>query len=298
MSFSSDVKKELLNIELSPCCKHAQSYGLLLYGRAFSLSEVSLLTENELVAESYCEAVKTLSGQEITSKQTKGGKYKILVNDRNIIDKIIEQTGMNDRRLKRRVNFANLYAECCFASFLRGAFLACGTVANPEKEYHLEFSVSTKGLCDDIIKIFEEFEPVPKMTQRGGSYIVYFKNSSDIEDVLAIMGATECSLAFMGAKVYKDIRNTVNRKVNFENANIARTIAAASKQYEAIAYLKDKIGFDALPEELREIAALRYEHREISNAEIGSLLSESLSISGINHRFKRLIKLAEEQKKQ
>ena len=125
---------------------------------------------------------------------------------------------------------------------------------------------------------------------------MYFKNSTDIEDVLAIIGATENSLAFMQAKIVKDIRNTVNRKVNFESANLARTIAAATKQYEAIAKIKEKTGFDSLPSELREIARLRYENRELSNSEIAAMLSQPLTVSGANHRFKKLMKIAEELK--
>lgn len=297
MSFSSEVKTELLNIENQPCCKLAQSYGLLLFGRAFSVAEFSILTENSAIAEAYCDAVKFLSGFSVKSIETSGGKHKVYIDDKNIINAVFEKLGITGSAIKRRINFANFQGSCCFAAFIRGAFLSCGTITNPEKEYHLELSVSAKGLCEDLIKMFDEYDPVPKMTQRSGSYTIYFKNSTDIEDVLAIMGATENSLQFMGAKVFKDIRNTVNRKVNFENANLARTIAAASKQYDAIAYIKEKAGFDALPPELREIAKLRYEDRELSNAEIAKMLSESITVSGVNHRFKRLIKIAEEMKK-
>lgn len=297
MSFSSEVKTELLNIENESCCEYAQSYGLLLFGRTFSASELSILSENPLIADAYCDAVKRLSGCSVSSTQTSGGKFKVNVTDKAVINKIFENLGLRDSAIKRRVNFANFQSPCCFAAFIRGAFLSCGTVTNPEKEYHLEFSVSAKGLCEDLTKIFDEYDPIPKMTQRSGSYTVYFKNSTDIEDVISIMGATESSLKFMGAKVYKDIRNTINRKVNFENANLARTIAAASKQYEAIAYIKENAGFEALPEELREIARLRYEDRELSNSEIASMLNESITVSGINHRFKRLMKIAEEMKK-
>lgn len=297
MSFSSEVKNELLTSENSPCCKHAQNYGLLLFGRAFSASELSILSENPAITDAYCDAIYSLSGKTVKPITTAGGKYKVFIDSKDIISAVFDSLGITSQAVKRRVNFANFQDSCCFAAFIRGAFLACGTVTNPEKEYHLEFSVSTKTLCDDLIKLFDEFEPKPKMTQRSGSYTVYFKNSTDIEDVLSIMGAVENSLQFMGAKVYKDIRNTVNRKVNFENANLARTIAAATKQYEAIAFIKEKIGFDALPPELQEIAQLRYEDRELSNSEIAARLSESLTISGVNHRFKRLIKIAEDLKK-
>lgn len=297
MSFSSEVKTELLNFQNQPCCKTAQSYGLLLFGRAFSASEFSLLCENPGIADAYCEAIRFLSGYKVSSEHTTGGKYKVHIEDKSIINAVFEKLGIADSKLKRRVNFANFQNSCCFAAFIRGAFLACGTITNPEKEYHMEFAVSSKGLCDDLIKMFDEYEPVPKMTQRSGSYTVYFKSSADIEDVLAIMGATENSLQFMGTKVIKDIRNTINRKVNFENANLARTIAAASRQYDAIAYIKEKAGFDSLPPELKEIAILRYNDRELSNSEIAKLLPESITVSGVNHRFKRIIKIAEEMKK-
>lgn len=297
MSFSSEVKKELLTHEYTPCCNHARNYGLLLFGRSFSSDELSLLTENEDIANVYCEAVTYFSGKVITPTKTDGGKFKVSVKDKQIISTVFDKLAISSSPVKRKVNLANLAEPCCFSSFISGAFLSCGTVTDPQKEYHLEFSVASKTLAEDLVKIFDEYEPVPKITQRSGSYTVYFKNSTDIEDVLSIIGATESSLAFMGTKVYKDIRNTVNRKVNFESANLARTIAAATKQYEAIVTVKNKIGLDALPEELREIAQLRLEDRQLSNSEISKMLSESLTVSGVNHRFKRIIKIAEELEK-
>ncbi len=297
MSFSSEVKTELLLQENAPCCEHAFNYGIVLLGRAFSVNELSLLTENEAVANAYCNALTYFSEERVSPTLTNGGKYKVVFDNTKAINRIFEKLGISENTNKKRINFANFQNPCCFAAFIRGAFLSAGTVTDPEKEYHLEFSVSAKGLADDIVKIFDEYDQRPKITQRSGAYTVYFKSSGDIEDLLAIMGATEKSLQYMGAKVYKDIRNTVNRKVNFERANIQRTIAAATKQYEAIAFIKEKIGFDALPPELKEIAELRYNDRELSNSEIASMLTESITVSGVNHRFKRLIKIAEDLKK-
>ena len=296
MSFSADVKNELLLAEQNTCCQTASDYAFLLFGRAFSSDEISVLSENEAIAEYFCNAVKHLSGAEISYEKTGGKKFRASVTDRAVISAIFERLGLSDTAIKKRINFANISEPCCSNAFLRGVFLACGTVTNPEKEYHLEFSVSSKGLCDDLLRIFDEFEPTPKITTRGGAYTVYFKNSTDIEDVLALMGATENSLMYMSAKLVKDIRNRVNRKVNFDQANIARTIAAATKQYEAIAKIKEKIGFDSLPPELREIAILRFNDREASNSEIAAMLSKPLTVSGVNHRFQKLIKIAEELK--
>lgn len=294
MSFASDVKNEIISFERESCCEFAFNYGLLLFGRSFSKESISLLTENDSVASAFANAAFSASSHKIKIVQSDAGKYKINIENSTVINKIFNILGYNINSLKRRVNFANMQNTCCFSAFVSGAFLACGTVTDPDKEYHLEFSVSTKGLQDDLVKIFDEFEITPKTTIRAGAYIVYIKNSNDIEEMLTRMGATETAMQLMGAKMFKDIRNTVNRKVNFENANIARTIAAATKQYDAINFLVKKVGFDGLPEQLREIARLRLADRELSSAEISKMLPESISVSGVNHRFKKLIKMAEE----
>lgn len=296
MSFSLDVKNELLSLQQDDCCRFASAYAFLLYGRAFSGKEISILTEHEEIANAFAKTIELFSGTEISAEKTNGKKFRVSVTDKAVLTKVFERLGISDSPLKKRVNFANIAEPCCYNAFLRGVFLACGTVTDPQKEYHLEFSVSSKGLADDLMHVFDEFEPTPKITQRSGSYTVYFKNSTDIEDALAIMGATENSMMYMHAKVVKDIRNTVNRKVNFEQANLARSVAAATRQYEAIAKIKEKIGFDALPPELREIARLRYNNREESNSEIAAMLSKPLTVSGVNHRFQKLIKIAGELK--
>lgn len=296
MSFSLDVKNELLSLQQDDCCRFASAYAFLLYGRAFSGKEISILTEHEEIANAFAKTIELFSGTEILAEKTNGKKFRVSVTDKAVLTKVFERLGISDSPLKKRVNFANIAEPCCYNAFLRGVFLACGTVTDPQKEYHLEFSVSSKGLADDLMHVFDEFEPTPKITQRSGSYTVYFKNSTDIEDALAIMGATENSMMYMHAKVVKDIRNTVNRKVNFEQANLARSVAAATRQYEAIAKIKEKIGFDALPPELREIAKLRYNNREESNSEIAAMLSKPLTVSGVNHRFQKLIKIAGELK--
>ena len=296
MSFSTEVKNELLTVEQENCCRHAFSYALVLFGRSFSANELSILTENQEIITAYCDAIHFLSGKTVTPVETGGKKHKVVITDKSILNAVFNSLGLSPNDVKRRINFANIQEPCCNNAFLRGVFLACGTVTSPEKEYHLEFSVSSKGLCDDLVRLFDDYSPTPKITQRSGSFTVYFKNSTDIEDILAIIGATENSLAYMQAKIVKDIRNTVNRKVNFDNANIGRTIAAATKQKEAILKIKEKIGLDSLPPELREISMLRLENEELSNSEIGALLSQSITVSGVNHRFQKIIKIAQELK--
>lgn len=297
MSFASEVKNEIISFEREACCQSAMNYALLLFARSFSKDSISLLTENESVANAFADASFSLCNEKIPLNLSEAGKYKVSIENSDTITRILTALGYDEKSFKRRINFANIPDSCCFSAFAAGAFLACGTVTDPDKEYHLEFSLSTKGLCDDLVKIFDEFEIHPKTTVRGGAYVVYIKNSNDIEELLTRMGAMETAMQLMGAKMFKDIRNTVNRKVNFESANLARTIAAATKQYEAIAKLVEKTGLEALPEQLREIARLRLEDREMSSAEIAKILPEAISVSGVNHRFRKLIKMAEELEK-
>lgn len=296
MSFSSDVKKELITVENSPCCDVAQSYGMLLFGRAFSKTEISILTENSDVAVAYAKSISILSGFSPDISISDAGNFSVNVTDRNVICAVLESLGIGDGTVKRRVNFAVLGDDCCFAAFIRGAFLSCGTVTDPTKEYHLEFSSSSRALCEDLIKIFDETDIEPKCTLRGGSYVVYLKKSSEIEDTLSFMGATESSMSLMGAKMYKDVRNTVNRRVNFENANLARSANAAARQYEAICRIRDSAGLDSLPEDLKATALARLDSPELSSAEISRILPEKISVSGVNHRFRRLIEIAERLK--
>ncbi len=296
MSFSLDVKNELLASELSPCCEHARSYGLLLFGRAFWATEISILTKNREIAELYCRCINFLTDVTVTPEITEAGKFKVSIQDKMLLEKIFNKLGTDSSSVKRRIDLANLQNPCCFNAFLSGVFLACGTVTDPDNEYHLEFSVSTKGLCDDLAKIFDEFEPTPKTTQRGGSYTVYFKSSADIEDVLAIIGAGNHSMSYMNAKIEKEIINNVNRKVNCDQANLIRTVKAAGKQLDAINFIKEKGKFNSLPAELKEIAEVRLKNPEKSNSEIARILSQKLTVSGVNHRFKKLMKIAEDIK--
>lgn len=297
MSFASDVKNEIISFERAECCQSALNYGLLLFARSFSKDSISLLTENESVANAFADASFSLCNKKTPLQISDAGKYKVNIEDGVQIAEILNNLGYDVKSFKRRINFANIPDSCCFSAFAAGAFLACGTVTDPDKEYHLEFSLSTKGLCDDLVKIFDEFEIHPKTTLRGGAYVVYIKNSNDIEELLTRMGAMETAMQLMGAKMFKDIRNTVNRKVNFESANLERAVAAATKQQDAIIKLTEKSGIDSLPEQLREIARLRLADIQLSSAEIAKMLPESISVSGVNHRFRKIIKMAEESEK-
>ena len=159
MSFSADIKNELCGVTPTQCCLKAEAFGLLLFGRSFSLNDISFMTEQKSVAMRYCDTVRTLTGVIPVISCSKAGNYKIRIESPEDRKKLLLFFGYNGKELALRVNFSNFEnndEECCFKSFIRGAFLACGSVSNPEKDYHLEFSVAKSKLCDDLMTVIEE----------------------------------------------------------------------------------------------------------------------------------------------
>ncbi len=292
MSFCTQIKDELLNIQnIEPCCSLAEMYGLLLFSKAFSKREMFLSTENEKVAVKYMQVAGRLSGHEIDIVKSSSGKCRVSVLNESDRVKILEAFGLSGDEKSRRINWSNINNECCFGAFLRGVFLACGTLNNPEKSYHLEFSVPY-SLKNDLIRILEEVELQPKEIKRNNSFLLYFKDSEEILILLTVIGANDAVLEYMGVKIYKDIRNNVNRRTNFENANFERTVNAAIAQQQAIEKLKKEGKFNTLPEELKEIAVLRLENPDMSLKEIGESLKPPLSRSGVNHRLQKIMSIA------
>lgn len=293
MSFSSDVKSEISKTEnLSSCCLHAQVYGLVLFAH-FSKYNFSITTENTDVFELYLSYLRNYCGVEPTISDSGTKKMTAYLKTDSEKEIVFEKFGHMLKEPTLRINRANIGDECCTGAFLRGVFLACGTVTSPERGYHLEFVVPYKKLCTDLMKFLDELELNPKYIVRKGNHIIYFKDSESIEDILAIIGAQDASLYVMGIKIEKDVKNKVNRKLNFEMSNISKTVDAANQQVEAIEYIESKTGISSLPENLQKLAYLRLENPEASLAELGKLLDEPISRSGINHRLNRIVKLAE-----
>ena len=208
--------------------------------------------------------------------------------------KVFDKFGHSFNEATLRINRANISDECCAGAFLRGAFLSCGTVTSPESGYHLEFVVPYKKLCTDLIKFLDELNLNPKYIVRKGNHIVYFKDSESIEDILAIIGAQDASLYVMGIKIEKDVKNKVNRKLNFEISNISKTVDAAQIQISAIELIESRQGLSSLPDNLQKIARLRLEYPESSLSELEKLLDEPISRSGINHRLNKIVKIAQD----
>ncbi len=302
MSFSHDVKSELVAFsegarasgEMKHCCRQTETYALFLFCRAFGVGEMGIKTEHKGIADLYSSAVREMTGHRPRLERTAGGKYRISVDDPVDRQAILSEFGYSGNEINRRLNESLLQCKDCRAALLRGAFLTAGTITDPEKDYHMEFVLSTKSLCTDLMDMMERAGLRPKYVMRNGAHVIYFKDSESVEDLLTLMGATESTLELMGTKMFKDMRNRVNRRMNFENANSSRTFDAAYRQIEAIRYIEQKRGLESLAPELRELAKLRLENADYSLKELGENLSEPISRSGVNHRLQKILEYADD----
>lgn len=292
MSFSQQVKKELLETEYEKnCCERALFYGMCIFSKSFSSYEIMFQSENENCALLYKTLLKRHCNVDSELKVSpKGRSFSILIEDKTECKKIMGAFGHGDAG-SLRINFSNFDCEDCRNSFLAGAFLSCGTVSSPEKDYHLEFSVSYMNLSKSLVTLLEEFELSPKTSTRKGYNIVYFKDSKAIEDCLYIMGAASSMFEMMNVEIIKDIRNKANRTANCETANIERTVKASYSHIEAISKIEKTKGLNYLKNDLREMAVLRRDNPDASLAELAKL--SGLSRSGVNHRLKKIVETAQ-----
>ena len=295
MSFSMQVKDELVKTEYeAACCKKSLLYGMCIFGKSFSAGSVSLQTENEHVAELYANLLKELFNINYTVKKSpKGRNITVSVSEKSDAAKLFKSFG-HEGAGSLKINHSNFDCESCVKAFTAGAFLSCGTISTPEKDYHLEFTVPYLNLSKSLMTLIEEMELKPKYTYRHGYNIVYFKESESIEDCLYLMGASDAMFEMMNVKIVKDFRNMANRKANCETANITRMVNAVAGQIQSIDKIWNKKGKEYLPENLEILAELRYENPDLSLSELAQMCNPSLSRSGVNHRLKRIIDIAAE----
>ena len=293
MSFATEVKQELLHAggERAACCAESQLYGMLLFGREFSARGICLRTENKALAAYVCAQLREIA-LAAAHLEPHGRKWEVSVPRAEERLRLLERFGHGENELTLRIVRENFTCESCAAAFLRGAFLTCAAVSAPERQYHLEFYVGYRNLARELCELLTEHELPPKLCQRGAVWLVYYKDSTQIEDLLMFLGARLTMLDFVNAKIEKDMRNNVNRMVNFEMANVSRSSGAAAAQLHAIAKLRKHPGLDALPETLRETALLREENPSASLQELCELAAAPVTRSGVSHRLKRLEALA------
>ena len=211
------------------------------------------------------------------------------------LKKIYDAFGLEPKTtVTLHVNLGVLEEECCRISFLRGAFMAGGSVTDPEKRYHLELATSHLRVSREVYSLMMESGFFPKDTTRGGNSILYFKQSDSIEDVLTTLGAPVCAMRIMEAKVEKDLRNGVNRRVNCETANLGKAVDAAQEQLAAIRRLEAKGTYADLPDKLRKTAELRKENPEATLLELAQMQDPPLTKSAINHRMRKILELSKQ----
>ena len=292
MSFSSDIKRALAGtLPESPCCRTALLYGLLECGRGFSALDISLQTEHAAVAD----LAETLMAEQCRVPVLREqGRFVILSVAAADRAAVLHRFGHREDDVSIRLNRGNFDCEGCAAAYLRGVFLACGAISDPNADYHLELNVPSYTLSRDVELLLAEEGIAPKRLRRKGDYVLYYKGSGQIEDFLTLIGAASASLEMMNVKIIKDIRNSVNRVNNCENANMDKAIAAGARQAEAIRRIEQNGGLRQLPEDLRPLAQLRMDNPDLSLRELGQALEPPLSRSGVCHRLARICQWADE----
>ncbi|MDE6500546.1 MAG: DNA-binding protein WhiA [Ruminococcus sp.] len=297
MSFSNDVRREICLAVSDNDKRFACLYGILLFCRTLSPEHICFQTESSVSAEFFGKLFRKVfryspECRENSRKNTVLYCYDIY--DRNIIREVY--------RTYRFINVRTINSEIIVTNsiggFTAGIFLACGSVNNPSKEYHLEFSVPCGLLAEELTVLLADIGVTAKTTIRRGQPIVYIKDSESIEDTLTFMGAQNCTLEIMNVKIYKDVRNKANRIANCDSANIDKVVKASMRQIEDIKLIADNDGLESLTAELREVALMRLENTEMSLQEIGENLSVPISRSGVNHRFRKIAVIAENIRKE
>lgn len=300
MSYSSRAKTELCEAKLRcKACSCALLYGMLLFNRNFTANGISLFTESRATAALFMKELVEQTGVIVTMTQpslrerNQRPLYSVVVEDEGEAASVCRAFFLDDAS-DLSIRQELLANDCCRIAFLRGVWLVCGTMSNPEKEYHFEFSVSGEERREELLFLLEEMGMDFRVAARGKGYVLYIKESEQLEDTLARLGAVRLSLDLMNLKMEKDLRNQVNRVTNCETANLSKTINAALLQIEKITALKETSGFKSLPPQLREAAELRLAHPDASLRELCELSDGKLSRSGLNHRLKKLCELADQ----
>jgi len=268
---------------------------MLLYGNTFSAREIRIITGYEKLGSRLVERFAAAFSIAFDTLPEAGqkGKKAYIISDRKKLSRVFEAYGFSPGSLlAHHVNLGVLEEECCRRSFIRGAFLTGGAITDPSKSYHLELVTDHFNVSRETYSLMLEMGLSPKETARGGNYIIYFKQSSGIEDFLTMIGAPIHAMKLMSAKIEKDMRNSVNRKVNCDTANVTKTVDASAAQIEAIERIKSAGAFEALPEKIRQTAELRISYPELSIKELADISTPPVTKSCLNHRLRKLMALS------
>ena len=296
MSFSTDAKAELCRVALNrSCCAVAEAYGALLFAYQFSGREIRVITGCAPFAKRLPRLMKKAFDLDF-DRSTGGAKTTFVIDDPSKIRTVFNAFGYDaDSTLVNHVNLGVLEEECCRASFIRGAFLAGGSVTDPSKRCHLELVTDHKNVAGETVSILQEMGFSPRVTTRAGHQVIYFKQSEAAEDFFTTIGASGAAMELMSAKVEKEMRNAINRQINCDSANADKTVSAAQAQMDRIRELEREYGLENLPRELSELALLRIANPEASLSDLAQLADPPVSKSCINHRLRKLMRYSPEE---
>jgi DNA-binding protein WhiA len=292
MSFSGEIRSELARqIGGARHCQLAELFAMIEYsGSMPSPGEMPEMlgfrTDYTLVAEKYYRLVKKLFGAEPEIGVKKGSRkgthrYLVTLADAGTVQKIL--AAAEKPQIRR---------DCCRRAFIRGAFLVCGSVSDPNRSYHLEFVCADRAVAARLLEAVTGTGAHPKMIRRRNDFIVYLKEIAEISDLIGLMGSRVGLMNLENIRILKEMRGNVNRKVNCETANINKTVSAAVRQIEDIRLIEERVGLDTLPNGLDEMARVRLQYPEASLQELGELLDPPVGKSGVNHRLRRLGNIA------
>ncbi len=296
MSFSSNVKAELCRDPIQyKQSAAAEAYGILLFCNTFSPGLIRIITESRDLADRLPRLFKKAFalGFDTEPEEGESGKLLFEILDPQKIERIFSAFGVSSKEhVTLHVNYGILEEEEDRLCFFRGAFLAGGSVTDPAKRYHLELTTSHYKVCRETYALLMDTGFAPKEVQRSGNSILYFKQSDYIEDFLTAIGAPISAMGVMEAKVEKDLRNDVNRRVNCETANLDKAVDASMEQTAAIKNLQSRGLLDTLSPKLQQMAQLRLDNPEATLTELAEMLDPPLSKSAINHRLRKLVELS------
>ena len=299
ISFSAGAKAEVCKVFPNrDCCALAQCFGILLYCNSFTASGIKIITESRdfaLLLPKLFRRTFNLNFDVFPSMEAPG-KLIFQIIDQEKIAIIMDAFGFDlADTVALHVNLPLVEEDCCKAAFLRGAFLAGGSVTDPEKGYHMEIATTHKSVARETYVLMHEIlDFYPKTAERGGGQVLYLKQSDLITDFLTFLGAPVAAMGIMEAKLEKELKNKVNRRCNCDDANTSKVVEAAQEQLAAIRILKEKGLLDKLPPKLQQAAIAREENPESALAELAGMMDPPITKPAMNHRLKKLVQMAKE----
>lgn len=299
VSFSSAAKAEICRaLPQKKCCALAQSFGILLFCNSFSAKGIRIITESREFAQNLPKLFKKAFdiSFDVIPEEDAPGKLVFLITDSKKLSVVMNAYGFDiQNTVALHVNLPVVEEDCCKSSFLRGAFLAGGSVTDPVKGYHMEITTTHKSVAretDALIREAMEFSP--KTAQRGGGQVLYIKQSELISDFLTFLGAPLAAMGIMEARLEKELNNKVNRRCNCDDANTSKVVEAAQEQLAAIRILRERGMVAKLPTKLQQAIEAREQNPEASLSELAAMMTPAITKPAMNHRLKKIVELAKE----